>query len=196
MLSRKLRWTLGVTLVLTAIALLTPDERQVDRLELEQIEARAASRSVADAGSEPPPPLPLDLERQTFSPPERDPFTAIATPLPVAAPSPAVSAAPVPPPPPPPPPPPAFTARYLAQLQTPSGERVLYFQDDDRLVVAQVGATLSGYVIDGLLRAGVKGGPATKPVGGNTGEGDIVAVEVVHPATSHRQVVHIPAVHP
>lgn len=188
MVSRPLRWVLGVTLILTAIALWTPDGRETLRPEAVRADGRPAPVAVASAGSDGLAALPTQLERQAFSLPERDPFAEPAPPAPVPAPTPAEP--PVPPPAPPPPPPPAFVARYTAQMVTPAGERVLYFQDGEQLVVAKVGASLSGYVIERLMRGEAKEGAASGPAG--SAPGDIIAVEVVHPPTNHRQVIPIP----
>ena len=187
MVNRPLRWVLGVTLVLTAIALWAPDGRDGPR---PQSAAWPAPRAAASAPSEGRAALPIRIERQAFTPPERDPFAEPAPPAPVPVPPPASMGPPAPPPAPPPPPPPVFAARYMAQMVTPSGERMLYFQDGEQVVIAKVGAPLSGYVIERLMRAEAKEGAASGPAG--VVADDIVAVEVVHPPTSHRQVIAVP----
>jgi hypothetical protein len=76
-------------------------------------------------------------------------------------------------------------------MLTPSGERLLYFRDGEQLVAAQVGTSLSGYVVEALVSADAHG-PSTSGPTGISG-GDIVAVAVVHPPSNHRELVQIPA---
>lgn len=196
MLNRKLGWALGGTLVLTAVALLVPEDAELPRVDVERSSDGSAPlpgmATDARGGT-----FPSEIERQAFSVPERDPFAAPVPLPPVAAPAPP---APVgPPPPPPPSPPPPLTAGYMAQLLPPSGERVIYLRDGEQMVAAQVGAVLSGgYVIEALVRAdGTKAGAASAPQGVASGAGgtDVIAVELVHPPSNHRQVIPIPQLH-
>lgn len=197
-MNRNLRWALAVTLVLTAAALLTPHDAQVTREAGDRLASdETAARPVAVRASGVPAPLPHDLERQVFLSPERDPFAPPAPPpAPAPPPVPAVPAAA--PPPPPPAPPPPFNARYVAQLLTPAGERLLYLRDGEQLIIAQAGVALpGGYVIEALVRADANGA-ASAPLGraaGATESSDIVAIEVLHPPTNHRQTLPIPRFH-
>ena len=72
MLNRKLRWALGVTLLLTAGTLLMPEREQPLRFAADRPSDRAATSTAAHEalGTAPP----GETERQTFSVPERDPF--------------------------------------------------------------------------------------------------------------------------
>ncbi|HYE71065.1 MAG TPA: hypothetical protein VD932_06025 [Aquabacterium sp.] len=197
MLNRKLGWALAVTLALTAVALLTGRDATVHG---EAVDGRPSDRMAAfrgtGAASGVSASLPDQVERQIFSVPDRDPFSP-PTPPPAPAPAPAAPTVQAPPPPPPPAPPPPFTARYVAQLLTPAGERLLYFRDGEQLTVVQQGTALwGGYVVEALIRADAKTSASVPAGSASTAVGsDVIAVEVVHPLTNHRQTVPIPPLH-
>ena len=140
-----LRWSLAATLVLSAWALWSPAEPL-------PVVAPAANRlpdnSTADAveGES----LPLSLERQALEPARRDPFVAVAQAAqPPAAPKPFVLMGPEQPPPPPPPPP--LNYRFLGQMQTPEGQRLVYLSKGQDVTPVEVGTRLDeGYVVEAV----------------------------------------------
>lgn len=210
MLRRELRWAFGLTLALTAAALLTLDEPGADG------EAATSTGWPAQPGAAPgaapsatpgtpsttsaavstaPLPLPRQLDRQSFASPDRDLF---ATPQPIVAPT--KAPAPAPPPPPPvvtAPPPPPVTARFVAQLLTPQGERVLYLREGEQIILAKPGVVLNGgYVIEALLdsqtQQATSGASTPPPAAKPATDSPLTAVQLVHQASGHRELLRLP----
>lgn len=98
--------------------------------------------------------LPKVLERPDLEPAERDPFvpSAVAPPPPPPAvvPAPVVAMAPAPPPPQ------EVRYRFLGQMVTPQGERLVYLGWGEQAVAVKAGDRLEdGFVVDSLDGDGV-----------------------------------------
>jgi hypothetical protein len=139
-----LRWSLAATLVLSAWALWSPAE------PLPVVAPAAERPHVSTAGVDVSEPLPPSLERQALEPAQRDPFGAVAQAAqPPAAPKPFMLVGPEQPPPPPPPPP--LNYRFLGQMQTPEGQRLVYLSKGQDVTPVEVGTRLDeGYVVEAV----------------------------------------------
>lgn len=146
-----LRWTLGATSVLSAIALWLDDKpaKVVAALERRNLAStvEAASASPSSGATEAALPLPTQLDAAAIEAARRDIFVPVEPPAPKP-----VASPPAPPPPPPPPPTaPAMTWRYLGSMLTPSGGRLVMLARGDTSVTIQAGMRLEeGYVVEAI----------------------------------------------
>jgi hypothetical protein len=98
--------------------------------------------------------LPAVLARADLDPAERDPFMPLAMPQPLQVAAPLVPAAP--PGAPAPPPPQEVRYRFLGQMVTPQGERMVYLGWGEQAVAVKAGDRLEdGFVVDSLDSDGV-----------------------------------------
>jgi hypothetical protein len=195
MLRRNLRWALAATLGVTALALWGPEETGLSR-------SAAADPSTEDLIQSTAAPvaalktLARDMEPLAFSQPQRDLFSPVMpAPAPPPMAKPALPAAAAPPAPAPPSPPPPPSARYMAHLLTPSGERVVYLIEGDAVIAAKPGVVLSGgYVVEALLTADTVE-PAAAPGAPNASAagGAPTGIAVVHQPSMHRVVIPVPS---
>ena len=151
-----LRWSLGITLVLTAAALLWPEPNpQVTAGAARQTTSSAQNvSSVADASSAPTPdapakPLPMAFPQHDWTPARFDPFAGVQpTAPPAAKPAQPVAIAPAPVPTPTAPP---LTYRYLGQMKDPAGQQWVYLARADNHIPVKAGTTLEeGYVVESI----------------------------------------------
>jgi len=134
MMRRELRWALGITLVLTTAALVTSRDNdspagvrtqgdwQDQNAGPHRVAATLATSTPASSS------LPAAIESQGFMAAGRDVFDVVRLPLPPApvVAAPVVAATPAAPPAPPPPP---VTAKFMGQILSPEGERLVYLRD-------------------------------------------------------------------
>jgi hypothetical protein len=140
-----LRWSLATTLALSAWALWSPAKPL-------PVVAPVAERphDSAVAGAADGEPLPASLERQALEPARRDPFGAMVQAMQQpAAPKAFMLVGPEQPPPLPPPPP--LNYRFLGQMQTPDGQRLVYLSKGQDVTPVEVGTRLDeGYVVEAV----------------------------------------------
>lgn len=155
---RSLIWALGATGALTVAALWTAQAPQFvsaiePRLREHQL-ANDAAPSLAPHAPALPAPLPERLPSLAIEPAKRDVFVPYQPP----APPPAVVPAPPPPPvaPPPPPQAPMPSARFLGNMLTPEGTRLVYLMQGDTAIAAVPGQQLAdGYVVESVTAEAV-----------------------------------------
>lgn len=144
-----LRWTLGATSVLSAVALWLDDKpaQVVAALERRSSAAALEPTSAPSNATDPALPLPKQLDAIPIEAARRDIFVPIEPPAPKP-----VAPPPAPPPPPlPPPTAPAMPWRYLGSMLTPAGERLVMLARADTSVTIRVGMRLEeGYVVDAI----------------------------------------------
>lgn len=143
---RSIRWSLGVTLVLSALAYWSPQPGSApvsasafpDANDLVRRDPAQAPEGLSA------PPLPDRLVALQLEPAEADPFVGAQRPPPEPPPQPVVKE-------PPPPPPPPFNYRYLGRMQGPTGEESIYLTLAKRSVPIAVGTRLEdGYVVESI----------------------------------------------
>ena len=146
---RSLRWSLGVTLVLSALAVAWPEPDSSQASALTSAVGNGLARHDLPRTPEgvPAPALPDRLVALQLEPAEADPFVGAQRPPPEPPPQPVVKE----PPPPPPPPPPPFNYRYLGRMQGPTGEESIYLTLAKHSVPIAVGTRLEdGYVVESI----------------------------------------------
>lgn len=163
---KSLAWTLGITLVLSGIALWLPREDAVPGAapvrpwvapdELARVAAEQPSRPsplVAPLGT-----LPSVWPIVTLEPAKRDVFAPVLPPAPPVPPAPKVVAAPPPPFEPPAPMAPPMNYRYVGQMRAPDGTLSLYLSRGvDAPVPVAIGDRLGdGYVVESVSDEGVQ----------------------------------------
>ena len=160
---RGLLWVLGASIALSAAALWSAGApRLVSAIEprmrehQESLDRATNPDSLAIATLAP---LPAQLPRLDLDPATRDIFAPVqppaasqpAPPAPVAPPQPPVAAAAPPPPQAPPP-----NARFLGDMVTPDGKRLVYLMRGDTALAVSSGQQLSdGYVVESITAAAV-----------------------------------------
>lgn len=147
----ELRWTLLATLLLSGWALWS-GRGNAPASTVAQVEPPSESGGVyrMQSTGHDRLTLPVRLERDVMEPAKRDPFAPAAAPAPALAEvKPFVLVGPDLPPPPPPPP--ALSYRYLGQMRTPGGERLVYLSKGVDTTPIAVGTRLDeGYVVEGI----------------------------------------------
>lgn len=190
-----LRWALGATALLTAIALCF-DPRQGAVREAGTAPAGTSAgagqagvgvAAAPAAAAQRLPPLPRELVRTSFDAPARDlfamrmPAVPPAVPVPQAAASVPVLAAPAAPPPPLPVP----TAGFLGRVLSPDGQWQIYLREGNQTILARPGAMLgNGFVVEALVPAGES---APRDAGAAVAE-----VLLFHAARDHRVRLVLP----
>jgi hypothetical protein len=174
---RSLTWVLAATLALSAVALVWQPPGAVPPAALEQARPGASSSlertMVMDAASrmtagaeaaraQRVAVVPGEFERELLEPAKRNVFAPVEAPLPKAsapmrpAPLPPVVTA-VAPPQPAAPPPPALNYRYLGEMTSPAGERLVYLARGEEAVVVAAGTRLDdGYVVEAITEDAVR----------------------------------------
>jgi hypothetical protein len=153
-----LRWVLAATVVVSGLALVWPDKTvhavsgTVLRGRNEAAVAQAAATTPYDP-TQPAGPLPALLPRHVLGKANFDPFVGVQPPAPPATPAPKPFVGPVYQPPPPPPP---INYRYLGQMTTPGGDRLVYLNSGTADIPVAVGTRLDeGYVVESIASDGV-----------------------------------------
>lgn len=190
-----LRWALGATALLTAVALW---------FDPRQDAARGAGTAPADtsagagkagvgaaaapaAAAQRLPPLPQALVRTSFDAPARDLFALRMPAVPPVAsvPQPAAPLPVVAAPAAPPPPLPVPTAGFLGRVQSPDGQWQIYLREGNQTILARPGAALnSGFVVEALVPAG-----ESAPRGAGAA---VTEVLLFHAAREHRVRLVLP----
>ena len=140
-----LRWTLGATLGLTALALMWRNGPARIGSSLVAAVDRPDSTALPAAAELPNSPLPAALEPLAIEPATRDPFVPYEPPP--------VSSPPLPDPPAPPIPPlaPPLSYRLLGAMTGPDGYRVTFLLKGESAVPIAVGTVLDeGYRVDSV----------------------------------------------
>ena len=153
-----LRWALGATLTLTALAYWLPPKVGTLVPAVPRLEGTGATQANAPLRADGAPHLPSVLIPVALEPASRDPFARWHAPPPLALT--AVSekrsalvlpAAPTPSPAQPPPAAPSQGSRYLGSMTTPAGERIVLLSEGDAALAVEVGSRLaSGYVVQAI----------------------------------------------
>lgn len=166
MIRPSIRWGLGATLALTALALAWP-EGSTPAVALQAAPERTNLPLAQGAASPLATALPSVLPRAPIAPnARRDPFQAVLPGATTAPPAKPVAAVQTPPPAPPPMPEltmaptaapvPAFTHRYLGRFEDPQGGVHLFLAKGDQWVKVVAGTALAdGYVVSGVGAEGI-----------------------------------------
>lgn len=149
-----LRWLLGVSVLLAALAWWWPDDVSRPVIPTGATQAPSApSQALASAASDAPA-LPERLAAPALDQASFDPFIGAQPPAP-PAPRPVVG--PIDVPPAPPPAPPALTYRYLGQMTDPAGKQLHYLARADKDVTVGVGTQLDeGYVVEAITHDAIR----------------------------------------
>jgi hypothetical protein len=175
---RGLVWTLGITVVLSLAAILTPQTPRVVAALEPQLREHAASLDLPATSLIVMPAsehisLPAKLPPLVLESAKRDIFAPDLPPVPKTAPKQEIAPAPALPPPPPRAPP--LNLRYLGAMRTPEGQQLVYLARGDTAVAVAVGDRLDeGYLVESLSAD---------------------AVVLVYPQLDQRVTVPIPRAH-
>jgi hypothetical protein len=164
-----LRWTLALSVVASALALLWPESRAPGPDGAMSNPIPLATGTPASGGAAVPAriaELPTELRQLALGAARFDPFVGVVPPAPTVPkpvpPPPVAAPAPMPVPPPietPPPAtrmPPPMNYRYLGRMVDPAGRVLIYLARDDTAVQVGVGSRLEGgYTVEAIDPAGV-----------------------------------------